>query len=545
MTTDFFDFSNGHFTIAIIISVINAILLCYEGYKFMQIIQLNGYHIRGYFDWLKNTRAKYVLRLAMLSLISVATLMVTNVIFNGHLEYLAYLGLVLYFALSLYFIINIYTAPKKTPLKMTNRMTRSMIVLFIVNLLISFGVIVLSSMFIDVLRFGAVALTPLIVPITVPFAHWVMKPIEKAINQKYVHQAKKKLQEYPDLIKIGITGSYGKTSVKNFLDTILSEKYNVLSTPFNYNTTMGVTKSVIQFLDFSHQVFIAEMGARTSGDIEELCDIVKPQFGIITSVGEQHMATFHNIENVIKTKSELPQNLPENGVCVFNLDNKFAKNIAENAKCEKLFISTETNDCNVWASDIVTTTEGTSFILHIGDETIECFTKVLGKHNIVNILLCIPIAIKLGLTLKEIKSGIDKIAPVDHRLQLIKSDNNVIVLDDAYNASIEGSKRALEVLSMFEDRRKIVVTPGLVELGSLERLANFNFGKDIAKVADLVVIVNKTHYLAIREGLLEGGFNESNIFEAETFTMAQAVIKDLVSEGDIVLWENDLPDNYT
>lgn len=545
MTTDFFDFSNGHFIIAIVLSVINAVLLCYEGYKFMQIIQLNGYHNRGYFDWLKNTRAKYVLRLAMLSLISVATLIVTNAIFNAFLDYLAYLGLIIYFILSIFFIVNVYTAPKKTPLKMTNRMTRSMILLFILHLAISFGVIVLSSMFIDILRFGAVALTPLIVPITVPFVHWVMKPLEKAINQKYVHQAKKKMQNYPDLIKIGITGSYGKTSVKNFLDTILSEKYNVLSTPFNYNTTMGVTKSIIQFLEFSHQIFIAEMGARTVGDIEELCDIVKPKYAIITPVGEQHMATFHTIDNVVKTKSELPKSLPDDGMCVFNLDNKYAEKIAQSCVCDKKFVSIDNKDCDVYASDVETTTEGTKFKLHIGKDVLECYTKVLGKHNIVNILLCIPLCIKLGLTLDQIKQGIEKISPVDHRLQLIKSENDVLVLDDAYNASIEGSKRALEVLSMFKDRRKIVITPGLVELGNLERLANFNFGKDIAKVADLVVIVNKTHYLAIREGLIEGGFDESNIFEAETFETAQAVLKDIVCAKDIILWENDLPDNYT
>ena len=291
-------------------------------------------------------------------------------------------------------------------------------------------------------------------------------------------------------------------------------------------------------------IVITEIGG-TVGDIEELCDIVKPKYAIITPVGEQHMATFHTIDNVVKTKSELPKSLPDDGMCVFNLDNKYAEKIAQSCVCDKKFVSIDNKDCDVYASDVETTTEGTKFKLHIGKDVLECYTKVLGKHNIVNILLCIPLCIKLGLTLDQIKQGIEKISPVDHRLQLIKSENDVLVLDDAYNASIEGSKRALEVLSMFKDRRKIVITPGLVELGNLERLANFNFGKDIAKVADLVVIVNKTHYLAIREGLIEGGFSESNIFEAETFETAQAILKDIVCAKDIILWENDLPDNYT
>ena len=543
---EFWSVENVDLWIGLGLAVINAVLLCFEGYKFMQIIQLSGYHIRGYFDWLKNTRAKHFVRLVMLALLSSAAMIVTNAIFNAHLDYLAYIGLIVYFALSIFFIKNVYSAPKKTPLKMTNRMTRSMILLFVVNFIVSFGLIILSSMFIDIYRFGAVALTPIVLPVIVPFVHWIMKPIENMINKKYIYQARKKLKDYPKLIKIGITGSYGKTSVKNFLYTILSEKYNVCVTPMNYNTPMGITKTVIQFLSPGHQVLIAEMGARQLGDIKELCEIVEPKYGIVTSIAEQHLATFKTVENIVKTKSELPEYLGESGFCVFNIDDSTISSIYKKFKCEKTCVSILNNsNASVWADNIVTTTDGTDFSLHIEKEKIDCHTKLLGKHNISNLVMCVPLALKLGLSVEQIKKGIEKLNSVEHRLQMIKAENDVTILDDAYNASIEGSTQALEVLSMFKDRRKIIITPGLVELGKIERLANYEFGERMASVADLVVIVNKQHYLSIRQGLLDKNFDENKILQAQTFQDAQKIISELIMKGDIILWENDLPDNYT
>lgn len=542
---DFFDWSNPHLYIAMILSVINAVLLCFEGYKFLQIIQLSGYHLRGYFDWLKDTRGKYVVRLLSLSLLSLACLLVTNAIFSSFVDYLSYLGLILYFVLSIFLIVKIYRAPKKTPLKMTNRMNRSISVLFVLNLIVSFGFIALSSVFIPSLRFSIVALTPLTLLITVPFAHWLLKPVEKAINRGYVRKAKAVLAERKDLIKIGITGSYGKTSVKNFLSAILAEKYSVCSTPLNFNTPMGVTKTVLEFLSESHQVLIAEMGARQVGDIKELCEIVEPQYGILTSVGEQHLATFYSIDNIKRTKAELPNYLGKDGCCVFDGDNENTRAIYDKSVCKKSFVSLTDKNADCFATDIVQTSTGTNFVAHIKNiGEVKCETKLFGKHNVVNILLCITLANKLGLSVEEIEKGVARILPVEHRLQLIRAENDVLILDDTYNASIEGSNRALEVLGSFEGYRKIVVTPGLVELGTMERLANYNFGGKIASVADLVVIMNKTHYPAIKEGLVDAGFDENKILHADTMDGVKQLMAENIKPKDIVLWENDLPDNY-
>lgn len=540
---DFFDFANWHFYIALILSLINSFVLCFEGYKFLQVIQLSGYHTRGYFEWFKGSGGVYVGRLAMVAILSTACLIVTNVILDGYNEYLSYLGLIFYLLFSYIYIINVHFAPKKTPLKMTNRMNRAVILLFIICFAVSFGLIILSSMFVPFFRFGAVALSPLLLPILVPFVHWLLKPLESAINHGYVKKAEKKLAQFPNLIKIGITGSFGKTSTKNFLATLLAEKYSVCATPFNFNTPMGLTKTILQYLSMGHQVLIAEMGARQMGDIKELCELVEPKYGILTSIGAQHIATFKSLENVKRTKAELPEYLGENGFCVFNIDSEPVAEIAENSKCRKCCVSIN-GKSDVWASDVVTSSVGTSFKLHLGEETLDCNTKLLGLHNISNLLLCVAIAKELGLDNSQILSGISKVSPVEHRLQLINSANDVVILDDTYNASIEGSQRALEVLSMFEDRRKIVITPGLVELGTLERLENYNFGVRIGKVADIVVIVNKSNYLSIKQGLIDSGFDETKIYEAENLLATQDVLKDILMPKDVILWENDLPDNY-
>ena len=541
--SEFFDFSNWHFYIAIILSAVNALILCFEGYKFLQVIQLSGYHTRGYFDWLKGSGGAYVGRLAIVVVLSLACMLVTNVILDNYSDYLGYLGLIFYCLFSYIYIINVHLAPKKTPLKLTNRMNRANILMYILCFIFTFGLIILSSLYLPFLRFGIIAITPLVLPILVPFVHWMLKPLEAGINKGYVRRAEKKLAQFPNLIKIGITGSFGKTSTKNFLATILSEKYSVCATPFNFNTPTGITKTVLQNLTLGHQVFIAEMGARQQGDIQELCEIVEPKYGILTSIGAQHIATFKSLENVKRTKMELPKYLGTKGFCVFNIDSPAVAEILPQSDCRKCTVSIN-GPADIFATDIVTSSEGTRFTLHMDKKTLECSTKLLGLHNIDNLLLCVALARELGLSDQQILSGISKVAPVEHRLQLINAENGVTILDDTYNASIEGSQRALEVLEMFEGRRKIVITPGLVELGTMERLENYNFGKRISKVANIVIIVNKSNYLSIRQGLLDSGFDETKIYEAENLFATQEIMKQILLSGDVILWENDLPDNY-
>ena len=247
-------------------------------------------------------------------------------------------------------------------------------------------------------------------------------PIEKLISELYFHDTQRMLRERPDLIKIGITGSYGKTSVKFILGTLLSEKYQTLVTPSSYNTPMGVTKIIRTKLQPAHQVFVAEMGARHVGDIKEMCRLVHPTYGVLTSVGPQHLDTFHTIERIKATKYELMDAVPQDGCCFFPDDGGICRELFDKTRKERrLCCLRKSNDADVWAEHITVSPAGSAFILCTRKESIACETRLLGEHNIQNILLAATVCLRLGLTLRQISRGIAKLEPVEHRLQLIPS----------------------------------------------------------------------------------------------------------------------------
>ena len=469
----FFNLSNPNLYIGIAIALVNGVLLCFVATKFLQILQLSGYKVNGFRIWLADTHAKYMSRITMLSFLSYICMLVTVALFNSYLEkqsYLSYFGLVFYLYFSIVFIVNMYNAPKKTPLKTTYRMNRLIACLYIFSAAFTFVVYWLSIEFLpaNIPGIPNIALTPLFLPVLLIIAHFVMLPIESANNKRYINKAKKKINKYPNLIKIGITGSVGKTSTKFILNSLLAEKFDVCITPHSFNTPMGITKVVLDYLKPNHEVLITEMGAKQIGDIKFLCDIVNPTYGILTGVGSQHLATFGSLENIAKTKNELIESLPKDkGVAVFNGDNNASLPLYEKCQTEKFLTSQTDNTAFVHAENIKVTNKGISFKLCIGEESIICKTKLLGQHNLQNILLCCALAHKLGLTMEQLKIGIAKIEPINHRLEL-KNENGLIILDDSFNSSVEGSKSALDVLKLFENGKKIVVTPGLIELGPME-----------------------------------------------------------------------------
>ena len=543
----FFDSANPNLYIAIALSVINGVMLCFCGYKFLHVLQLSGYKIQGYKVWLKDTHAKYIGRIALLSFMSLACMLVTVALFDSYISrssYFSYLGLIFYFYFTIVFIVNMYQVPQKTPLVQTYRMTRLCIVHGLLIAGITFFLIYFTTEFIPYVRFSSIALTPLLLPFTVPIAHGILVPFENLNNKRYVVKAKRKLKKFPDLIKIGITGSFGKTSTKYILNTILSENYSVCISPHSFNTPMGITKVVLDYLKPNHEVLITEMGAKQVGDIKYLCDIVNPQYGIITSVGSQHLATFGTLENISKTKNELVKALPkENGIAFFNGDNAGSFKLYQECETEKYVTGVAAESPFATAKNIKISSSGISFSLIIEGKEVECRTKLIGKHNLENILVCAGLAYVLGLSLEQIKIGISKLVPINHRLE-VKKENGITILDDAYNSNVEGSVCALEVLKLFKSGRKIIVTPGLVELGQKEKEENYNFGKNMAEVADIVIIVNKTNMESISQGLTDSNFNNENILFASTLIEARMKLKEIAKEGDVVLFENDLPDNY-
>lgn len=384
-----------------------------------------------------------------------------------------------------------------------------------------------------------------LLPVNMIIANFLASPTELFINDRYINSAKRKLKskKYKNLIKIGITGSYGKTSTKFILETILKEKYNVLATPESYNTTMGNVRIIREKLKEEHEVFISEMGARYRKDIEEICNFVKPQIGIITSIGAQHLETFKNIENIVKTKSELLESLPDDGIVFLPNDDSHCLKLYNKEKRKKYIYGVNDKHADVYAKNIKVSSEGSTFTAVTQNGEINCTTKLLGEHNIQNILGCIAIAIHLGLTNEQIASGVSKIKAVDHRLQILPSSNGVTIIDDAFNSNPVGSKMALDVLKTFEGR-KIIVTPGMVELGNDEYKYNKEFGKHMASCVDIAILVGKKKTEPIVEGLKGSKFNDMNIYIVENLDSASKKLGELTKAGDVVLFENDLPDNY-
>lgn len=530
----------------VIIALVSSVLMVFVGYKLLQMLQLTGYKLNGYLRWFKETKYSYISRLFMLSFLSLAAMLMTNVLLADFfvVPVLKFVGILFYILFSSLFITNLFTAKQKTPLKYTKRMTRLVVVYFILILIFSILIEILGFMFIPYLSYGLIGIIPIMLPLFVFLAYYITYPIEKLISNSYVKKAKKKLESIKNIQVIGITGSYGKTSVKNILKTLLSEKYKVCASPSSYNTPLGLAKTILQNLNSDNEIFIAEMGAKQRFDIKELCEMVKPKIAIITGIGNQHLLTFGSVDNIIKTKSELAEYVSNNHGKIFvNIESDGAKKLVNNFK-DAIKVSIKDNTTDLYVKDIKTTKDGSKFSLCFNNEVVECKTILLGDHNISNILLAATVAINLGLSLKEIQEGIEKLVTIPHRLEIVKSSSTYTILDDAYNSSVEGSKASLDVLSKF-DGKKFVITPGLVELGTEQFNSNFEFGIDMAKVCDYVIIDSVINYDAISSGLIFGGFDEKNIIQVANLTQAVQMLNTLASSNDVVLFENDLPDNYS
>lgn len=371
-------------------------------------------------------------------------------------------------------------------------------------------------------------------------------PVEKAINKKYWNEASLILKNMPNLKIIGITGSYGKTSTKHFLERILSEKYDVLITPGSYNTTMGVIRTVRELMKPYNNIFICEMGAKQKGDIKEICDLVHPSIGIVTAVGPMHLETFKTIENVQATKFELIDSLPKDGLAVVNDDFEYCRNRpVSNVKCVRYTTSKKLQaKDDYWAEYIEYSGAGTQFKVKGKDGfELDLSTRLLGDCNISNILGAVIVALDLGLSKDEIKRGVAALEPVEHRLSMKHTPGGVTILDDAFNSNPDGSRMALEVLKQFNRGKRIVVTPGMVELGHRQHELNEKFGEYIAKSCDIAVIVGHYNREAITKGIEKGKF-EGKLYEVDSFNEAQKLVNPMLQSGDTILYENDLPDSY-
>lgn len=346
---------------------------------------------------------------------------------------------------------------------------------------------------------------------TVACAHWLLKPYEKQVQKYFLRRAQKKLKRRPDLIKIGVTGSYGKTSVKNILAQLLSTRYRVVASPASFNTPMGLARTVNENLQDDTQVLIMEMGARRVGEIRELCEILQPRYGIITSIGACHLETFGDVATVAQTKAELLQALPIDGYAVTDGDNEW---------CQKLSYP--------------------NLVLVRTAEYEVIPTNLLGAHQQKNLQMAMTLARFLGVTDEELREVALRLRPTPHRLEKIEAPNGIIIFDDSYNANPTSAQSALAVIQNYTTK-KVVQTPGFVEQGTNTKQAHAEFCAQIKMVADAVIVVGELNRKYFEQGLADWDGDVVYVSDRES---AKKIYPQWLTKGDILLIINDLPEEY-
>lgn len=518
----------------ILYTIATAAFLLFLGFtvvKSTHMFQLNSYKTPTHIRWLRKNCRSLIPGLAGAAV--TAGLLISGI---GRASALCVLAVV-------YCVLAVIQFPRKAkkPLVYTKRVIRMLVTIGLLILICAACIVLIPG---EAAYMITMAVMAAISPLLILVANFINKPVEYAINQYYINDAKRMLKSSPDLLTIGVTGSYGKTSVKYILHTLLQAEYDVLKTPESYNTPMGVVKTVRSMLRATHQIFVCEMGARHVGDIKELCDIAAPTMGIITSVGPQHLETFHSIENVKKTKFELADALPADGTVFLNLEDANIRSYVGHVK-NRMVSYGLSDGFDYFATDISASAKGTTFTVHTPKNDSEVFTtKMVGAHNVINIVGAMAICCELGIPLAKLKGQVRKLEGVPHRLQLIRR-NGITIIDDAYNSNPTGANAAIDALALFDGCR-ILVTPGMVELGEKQDELNRAFGAYAAKVCEYVMLVGKKQTQSIYEGLVSAGYPEDRIYVADVLQDALSKAYGVDSQGKekIILLENDLPDNF-
>jgi UDP-N-acetylmuramoyl-tripeptide--D-alanyl-D-alanine ligase len=414
-------------------------------------------------------------------------------------------------------------------------------------------------------------------PWTLLGANFALRPVQRAINRRYVARARESLRDYAPLV-VGITGSYGKTTTKFCVGAVLAADRPTLVTPESYNSFLGVIRTINEHLRASHRAFVVEMGMFRRGDIAELCELVHPTVGVITAIGPMHLERLGSIEAIAAAKGELLAALPRDGHFVTNAHDPLCVALARDAHVPVTLFGIhddatpepptvvapasqreETSqrttpypkkdpEVRVIARDIQLVDGRTTFTLQLdGPDSppLAVSAGLLGRHNVLNLLAAAAVGRVLEIAPERIVAGLAQVQAPAHRLQPIHNRRaGVVVIDDAYNSNPDGAAAALEVLRAHPASRRLLVTPGMVELGELEAQLNRDFGEHAGAVCDLAILVGPARTAPIRAGLAAGGMDPAAVHVVRDIAEATALLARLTRAGDVVLFENDLPDTY-
>lgn len=496
--------------------------------KSMHMLQQNFYNNSNrYIKWIFNNIQKSILTIDWLFLIII---------------FLSFIGInitpiitIFYLIMALYYYNNLKNEQVKIQLKFTKRIMRMCITEVILYTIIVLLIIKKPYMYFILGVFASLN------NILIELINIINKPIEKLVYLHFYKMAKNKIASMPRMNVIGVTGSYGKTSSKNILADILKVKYDTLPTPQNYNTPYGLMLTINNKMDKFTEYFIAEMGACEVGQIKELCNFVQPKYGILTRIGVAHLDSFKTEENIQKTKFELIESLPSDGIGILNADDpkQTSYKIKNNCKIKWIGIN---NKADYQAYDINYSYKGMSFKVKIEGIEYKFESVLIGRANIYNILAGIALAHQLGMNIEDIQRGVKSIKPIEHRLQL-KKVGNINIIDDAYNSNPIGSEMAVEALSLMPGE-KVIVTPGMIELKDQEYKLNYEFGCQMSKICDKIILVGPKQTKPIQDALKEKKFKEENLFIIDDVKEAFNIVGRECKNNAYVLLENDLPDIF-
>ena len=527
--------------------IVTACLLYTATFKSLGVLQQAGYDNKGFLGWLKRKENLYFNRLliwSVLSLFAGALVAVSVSLVGKEVPLVAYVSVC--FLFSFFFCIAGKKRALKVPVKLTKRLERLALSYILVTAVAVYLLLSLLGILENLIGnevYSLFCLTPFsflptLTPAFLMLGNATLSPFEKANTARLVRKAKGTLNKCR-AIRIGVVGSYGKTSVKNILAGILSQKYTVIATPESYNTPVGIAKTVNSLSVQDAEIFIAEMGARRVGDIAELCELVEPDYAIFTGVCRQHMQTFQTEEKILKAKCEIIKGVKTRVVCGAELEAKVhtCPSLTDEDRSKCVYLDKKK------IQDIELLATSTRFRLRLGEESIDVQTSLLGLASVENLSLAILLAIELGMTGEEILLGLKNVQPIPHRLQLIES-NGVYVLDDGYNCSEVSAKEAIDALCRFDGRR-FVVTPGIVEGGELEETINANLGELLASAQlDRIMLVGERLTAFIKAGYLRAGGELEKIGVYCSLETVKQVLAVELQTGDAVLFLNDLPDLY-
>ncbi len=502
----------------------------------LQMFQQNRYENHRYFKWQTNNLENLFKNILIPIIVAIILVLLNRFISLYWLEQL--LSIFTFIIFGYLWLILLGKKEQIKPLVFTNRVKRQMVTFFVVDLF----VICLIRNYSITIHF-LIAFIPFVNYWLIYLVSFINMPIEKYIQNQFIKDAKGIVMSNSNLKKIGITGSYGKTSTKNIVGEILAQKYYTLITPASFNTPMGITRTIREYLKPIHQVFVCEMGADKVGDISYLMDFVKPEIGIVTSIGQAHLATFKSQNNIINEKMQMIENLPVNGVGVLNYDNQFIAEYRIKNSCKILTYGISNTDVDYYACDIKYSPEGTSFkVVDRNGKKHKFTTKLLGEHNVANILSGICVGQALGIEFKDLITAVAQVKQIPHRLEVKKYLQHTMI-DDGFNSNPVGSAMALEVLKMMPKPR-VLVTCGMIDLGEAQYRLNKEFGLKINGCADKVILVGPLQSAPIKDGLIESGYSSKDIIVVNSTKEAFNTLNSMSKKPITFLVENDLPDAF-